>query len=59
MSWALVSAYMGVCELDGYARSTGFAGSLVIGIVGISFVIWSGLKLKSSRKEHDSKKDLP
>ncbi len=59
MAWTLVSAYIGVCELDGYARSTGFAVSLVIGIAGILLVTWSGLKLKSSRKDHESKKDLP
>ncbi len=59
MSWTLVSAYIGWCEIDGYARSAGFALSLMIGIAGILFVTLSGLKLKSSRKEHHSKKDLP
>ena len=46
LSWALVSAYIGVCEIDGYAGSRAFVASLAVGIVGVALFVLSCMKLK-------------
>ena len=48
LSWALVSAYIGVCELDSYATSKAFAVSLFIGAAGIGLFVFSGIRLKQT-----------
>ena len=48
LSWGLVSATIGVCEMKDYAGTTAFAVSLLIGFAGLILLAWSCTRLKKN-----------
>jgi len=56
LSWWLVSAYIGACEIDRYAASAAFPASLIVGLAGLALVARSCMGL---RKHRGSAADAP
>lgn len=50
LSWGLVSAYIGACEIDGYAGSKGFAASLAVGNAGLALFVCSCARVRQRLK---------
>ena len=48
LSWLLVSAYIGACEMKDYAGTRAFSVSLVIGMAGLLLLAWSCTRLKNN-----------
>ena len=53
LTFGLVSAFIGCSELTGYERTSPFAVSIVIGLVGVSLIaagLWKTLPRRTTRK---------
>lgn len=54
LTWAFVSAWIGVLEIDGYEGSMAFMISIAVGAAGVAFLVLSCLGLRRPAIQADA-----